>query len=82
MDEEILKRYVGQTVSILLHIPKIEGGDKKETYNGILSEVTKGVLFLNTNNPKFHIKEIVCKCELVISLWVLNKPLLLEHPTE
>lgn len=70
MKEAIIKRYVGETVSILLLLPKTETSKLNETYNGILKEVIDGVLVLDTNNPNFHIKKVVCKCDLVISVWI------------
>ncbi len=73
MEETTIKRYVGETVSILLLLPKTETSKLNETYNGILREVTDGVLVLDTNNPSFHIKEVVCKCDLVISMWIYKE---------
>ena len=72
MEEEIIKRYIGETVSLLLRLPKTETSKLNETYNGTIKEVTNRVVVLDTNNPNFHIKTVVCNCELVISIWIYN----------
>lgn len=73
MNEEILKRFVSERVSILLNVPKQEGGDKLETYNGIIEDVLEETLILDTDNDKFHIKKVVVNVSMVVSLWIYDK---------
>jgi hypothetical protein len=61
----------GEVVSVLLDLNK--NHLLKESYNGTLTETGEDYIILETNNPNFHIKTLIIKKNLILSVWIYSE---------
>ena len=69
-NERVLE-WKDKVVSILLDVNRNEF--LKESYNGTLKEVGEDYIVLVTNNPNFHIAELLLRKDIIISIWLYNE---------
>lgn len=58
-------------VSILLDVHRNEF--LKESYSGTLKEIGDDYIVLVTNNPNFHIAELLLRKDVILSIWLYNE---------
>ena len=68
---EELNSWLGKRVSVLLSLNR--SALLKESYNGIITKTGEDYIELSINNPAFHIKTLLIRKEIILSLWEYKK---------
>lgn len=65
-----LEQLKGKPVSLLIDINRNE--TFKESYSGKITEIGDDFVILDTDNPQFHVKNLLIKSDLILSVWEFN----------
>jgi hypothetical protein len=57
-------------VSLLIDVNRNE--ILKESYNDLITEIGDDYVLLDTNNPDFHVKSLLIKADMILSVWEFN----------